>query len=104
MKSSRRVRELWAMKLRVCQKFRTDADFLCRELAPYVDVALDVRATLETAIREMSSQDFEQLVHPLVQPDEWKLIMLGGFLGVMVGLAQLIQVRHMFGPAHSFDI
>jgi uncharacterized membrane protein YheB (UPF0754 family) len=36
----------------------------------------------------MSSTDFEQLLHPVFQEDEWKLILLGGVLGVIVGGVQ----------------
>ena len=32
--------------------------------------------------------DFEGLLHPVFQEDEFKLIILGGILGVLVGFAQ----------------
>jgi uncharacterized membrane protein YheB (UPF0754 family) len=33
-------------------------------------------------------QDFEQLLHPVFQADEWKLIVVGGGLGLAIGLLQ----------------
>lgn len=40
-------------------------------------------------MQAMSSEEFQQLLRPAFQEDEWILITLGGFLGLMAGFSQL---------------
>ncbi|MCE7523579.1 hypothetical protein [Alloalcanivorax xenomutans] len=47
-------------------------------------------------MQALSSVEFQDLLRPAFQEDEWILILVGGFLGAMAGLAQLIFV---FGVA-----
>ncbi|KAF0805366.1 hypothetical protein A6D6_02321 [Alcanivorax xiamenensis] len=47
-------------------------------------------------MQALSSEEFQDLLRPAFQEDEWILILVGGFLGAMAGLAQLIFV---FGVA-----
>ena len=51
----------------------------------YTAEVLDVEATLRERMIQMPSADFEQLLHPVFEADEWKLILLGGVLGALVG-------------------
>eukprot|EP00927_Polykrikos_kofoidii_P044362 TRINITY_DN38345_c0_g1_i1.p1 TRINITY_DN38345_c0_g1~~TRINITY_DN38345_c0_g1_i1.p1 ORF type:complete len:501 (+),score=95.52 TRINITY_DN38345_c0_g1_i1:36-1505(+) len=41
------------------------------------------------AMRNMPPDQFENLLHPVFQEDEWILILLGGVLGAIVGAAQV---------------
>jgi len=41
------------------------------------------------ALQQMPPDKFENLLHPIFQEDEWILVLLGGVLGVIVGLAQI---------------
>jgi len=54
----------------------------------YTAEVLDVEAVLRERMIQMSARDFEQLLHPVFQEDEWKLILLGGVLGALVGAVQ----------------
>ena len=36
---------------------------------------------------------FERLLHPVFEPDEWKLILMGGALGVVIGLVQAYGIN-----------
>ena len=36
----------------------------------------------------LSSAEFERLLHPVFEEDEFKLIIIGGLLGVAVGFGQ----------------
>lgn len=76
------------MKVRVSDILRGDVERFMPHLSGYVDEALNIRQTLEESMCQLSSEDFEGLLHPVFQEDEIKLIMVGGFLGVLVGLAQ----------------
>merc|ERR1719491_2685341 len=59
-----------------------------RHAEKYIHSAMDLENLLTTRIGAMSSLDFEQLLHPVFQEDEWKLVLLGGVLGVVVGMCQ----------------
>jgi hypothetical protein len=41
---------------------------------------------------QLPPDEFQDLLRPCFQEDEWKLILLGGVLGLLAGLAQLIFV------------
>ena len=59
---------------------------------PSVQAYFDGRIGLERTIRErmeaLPHRDFEQMLHPVFQEDEWKLIVVGGGLGLAIGLFQ----------------
>ncbi len=42
-----------------------------------------------TRMQAMSSEEFQDLLRPAFQEDEWILITMGGVLGLMAGFAQL---------------
>lgn len=56
----------------------------------------DRAAVLEELLRErmeaLPPDEFQDLLRPCFQEDEWKLILMGGVLGFLAGLAQLILV------------
>ena len=45
-------------------------------------------------MQALSSDEFQDLLRPAFQEDEWILIVVGGFLGAMAGVFQLV---FMFG-------
>ena len=58
------------------------------ELEEYSTKALDLENTLKEKMSELPPAEFEDLLHPVFQEDEFKLIIIGGLLGVAVGFAQ----------------
>merc|ERR1712151_486688 len=54
----------------------------------YVDNALQIEETMASRLASLPPDQFEGMLHPAFQEDEWMLILLGGVLGVIVGLAQ----------------
>lgn len=54
----------------------------------YMKEALSVEAILFARLHVLPSRDFEQMLHPVFEEDEWKLILVGGILGMLVGFAQ----------------
>jgi uncharacterized membrane protein YheB (UPF0754 family) len=56
----------------------------------------DRAAVLERLLRErmegLPPSEFQDLLRPCFQEDEWKLILMGGVLGFLAGLAQLVLV------------
>ena len=55
----------------------------------YVDRALDIERTLKEKMETLPAVQFERLLHPVFEEDEWKLILMGGVLGVVIGVVQM---------------
>jgi len=54
----------------------------------YINKAMNLEPILTERVQAMDVADFEQLLHPVFQEDEWILILLGGILGFVVGMLQ----------------
>lgn len=52
--------------------------------------AIDIKDNLERRMKALPSDEFEGVLRPAFQQDEWKLILAGGVLGGLAGLAQLV--------------
>lgn len=63
-------------------------------MAPYFTEALDLETTLVQGLKAMPPCDFESVLHPIFQEDEWLLILVGGLLGMAVGVFQIAVVFH----------
>lgn len=55
---------------------------------------LDIRNTLAAKMRLMTPTQFEGLLRPVFQQDEWILVLLGGVLGFLVGELQVHIMLH----------
>jgi len=53
-----------------------------------IDQALQIEDTLSTRLAALPAEDFYELLHPVVEEDEWKLIAIGGVLGAVAGAVQ----------------
>lgn len=53
-----------------------------------MDSAMDLENVLREKMIALPCRDFEDLLHPVFQEDEWKLVLMGGVLGVVVGCCQ----------------
>lgn len=54
----------------------------------YVDRVFDLEETLKTRLAALPPKEFEGMLHPVFQEDEWMILLLGGLLGVLVGFLQ----------------
>ena len=54
----------------------------------YMDETLDLRRTVHDKMSLLTPLQFEELLRPVFEEDEWKLILLGGVLGVGIGFLQ----------------
>ncbi|MGH3629801.1 MAG: DUF445 domain-containing protein [Sciscionella sp.] len=63
----------------------------------YAEEAMDIRNTLVKRMQELSSDEFEGLLRPAFQQDEWMLITVGALLGFLVGELQVLLVEHLAG-------
>jgi len=55
----------------------------------YVAEKVDIEYTLCQRLQVLPPKDFEELLHPVFQEDEIILIIVGGILGAIAGLAQM---------------
>jgi uncharacterized membrane protein YheB (UPF0754 family) len=66
-------------------------------LERYIDETLDIRALIKSKMREMTADEFEQLLRPAFRQDEWKIVAVGAVLGFLVGELQIVLVEHLGG-------
>jgi uncharacterized membrane protein YheB (UPF0754 family) len=70
------------------------ADKLPEHIAPlhgYIDATLNLQTDIRERMKLMTSAEFEQVLHPIFQQDEFTLIVSGAVLGAIAGGVQ--QVR-----------
>mmetsp|Transcript_62356 Transcript_62356/g.142843 ORF Transcript_62356/g.142843 Transcript_62356/m.142843 type:complete len:225 (+) Transcript_62356:1-675(+) len=56
----------------------------------YIGQITDIERKNKDALQRMPPDKFENLLHPIFKEDEWILILLGGVLGAIVGIAQIV--------------
>jgi hypothetical protein len=64
-----------------------------RHVERYAADALDIN-TLTGKMRELIPNEFEALLRPAFQQDEWILIAVGAALGFLVGELQVLLMLH----------
>ena len=52
--------------------------------------SLQLEATMVEEMGKLSSAEFERVLHPVFEEDEWTLILVGTALGGIAGLAQAL--------------
>jgi uncharacterized membrane protein YheB (UPF0754 family) len=61
----------------------------------YAADAMDIRTVLVSKMQELSPEEFEELLRPAFEQDEWILITVGAVLGFAVGEIQSYVVVHL---------
>ena len=82
---------------------KQDVEHFSLELLPqhasvieeYMDQAMRVQETLTWRLQRIPPPEFESIVHPIFQDDEWILLLVGGLLGVLIGLLQAYALQHI---------
>jgi uncharacterized membrane protein YheB (UPF0754 family) len=77
------------MKSAVADNLMAKLPDTMRYVESYAEDAMDIRTTLVSRMRQLTPQEFEGMLRPAFQQDEWILIMVGGVLGVLVGELQI---------------
>ncbi|OWZ16576.1 hypothetical protein PHMEG_0009616 [Phytophthora megakarya] len=65
-----------------------------RQIEGYATIAMDLEVTLREKMKLLTSEQFENLLHPIFEEDEWKLVVMGGVLGVVIGVVQAFLINH----------
>jgi uncharacterized membrane protein YheB (UPF0754 family) len=64
-------------------------------LEDYAEDAMDIRNTLVRKMQQLTPEEFEGLLRPAFEQDEWILIAVGAVLGFLVGELQVLLVEHL---------
>lgn len=70
--------------------FMTEFHICIRDAFPYADKVFDLKNNIQKKIEELPYEDFEKLLRPAFQEDEWILIVVGAILGGCAGITQYI--------------
>ena len=54
----------------------------------YIDQAFDIEETVADRVGNLPGEEFFELLHPIIEEDEWKLIAVGAALGLVAGIGQ----------------
>lgn len=85
------------MKLSISRKIMDRLPESMRYIEDYAEDAMDIRNLLVTKMKELEPEEFEELLRPAFQQDEWILIATGAALGFCMGEAQVLLLEHFSG-------
>ncbi|GAB3485078.1 DUF445 domain-containing protein [Amycolatopsis cihanbeyliensis] len=80
------------MKLRISEQIMARLPETMRYIEDYAEDAMDIRNLLVHKMKELDAEEFEGLLRPAFQQDEWILILTGALLGGLVGELQVQAV------------
>jgi len=83
-----------SMKNMVSQELMKRLPETIRHVENYATDAMDLENTLVGKMQELSPEEFESLLRPAFQQDEWILITVGAVLGFLVGELQVFVMLH----------
>jgi uncharacterized membrane protein YheB (UPF0754 family) len=87
-------REYQEMKAQVAEKFMQHIPETMRHIEEYAADAMDIQNTLIEKMQQLNEEQFERLIRPAFEQDEWILIACGAMLGFMVGELQTLIMLH----------
>lgn len=77
------------IKQDVSARLMTQLPYAMLAIEGYAEKEMDIRQTLVEKLKLMTPEEFEGVLRPVFQQDEWKLIMVGAVLGFLVGELQV---------------
>ncbi|MEA5359086.1 DUF445 domain-containing protein [Amycolatopsis sp., V23-08] len=83
------------MKLSIASQIMNRLPETMRYIEDYATDAMDIRNVLVSKMKELSPHEFERLLRPAFEQDEWILIATGAVLGFAVGEAQVLLLEHL---------
>ncbi|HXG29746.1 MAG TPA: DUF445 domain-containing protein, partial [Nevskiales bacterium] len=84
-----------AMKKLIADKLMERLPETLAHAEKYAADAMDLENTLRAKMQELNEDEFEQLIRPAFQQDEWILIAVGATLGFLVGELQVFVMLHL---------
>ncbi|GAB3135774.1 DUF445 domain-containing protein [Amycolatopsis sp. NPDC004378] len=83
------------MKLAIASQIMSRLPETMRYIEDYATDAMDIRNVLVSKMKELSPHEFERLLRPAFEQDEWILIATGAVLGFLVGEGQVLVLEHL---------
>jgi uncharacterized membrane protein YheB (UPF0754 family) len=83
-----------AMKESVAQHVVANLPETLGHIESYAEDAMDIKNTLETKMQQLTKTEFEGLLRPAFQQDEWILILVGAALGAFMGELEVLLLVH----------
>ncbi|MEU8631793.1 DUF445 domain-containing protein [Amycolatopsis sp. NPDC048633] len=83
------------MKLAIASQIMSRLPETMRYIEDYATDAMDIRNVLVSKMKELSPHEFERLLRPAFEQDEWILIATGAVLGFAVGEGQVLLLEHL---------
>ncbi len=83
------------VKLAISSQIMSRLPETMRYIEDYATDAMDIRNVLVSKMKELSPKEFERLLRPAFEQDEWILIATGALLGFAVGEAQVLLLEHL---------
>ena len=87
-------KRLNSLKADVAARLLARMPNMLRHAERYVDEALAIRETMVSRMQELTPEEFEKVLRPVFQQDEWKLIATGAVLGFIIGELQVQVMLH----------
>jgi uncharacterized membrane protein YheB (UPF0754 family) len=87
--------KFFKMQELACKRIYENSEKYLLYMHDYADGALNIGEDLRSKMQALSSEEFEGVLRPAYQQDEWKLIVIGAVLG---GIAGVLQVVYLFIP------
>jgi uncharacterized membrane protein YheB (UPF0754 family) len=82
------------MKRTVAEHIMARLPETMQHMERYAENAMDLKNTLVTRMQDLNEEEFEGLLHPVFEQDEWLLIAVGAVLGFLVGELQVLVMLH----------
>ena len=89
------------LKKRVAEKLMDELPTTLEHATAYTEEAINIRQTVKDKMSQMTSPQFEMLLRPAFQADEWILVTVGAALGFLVGLSQDLALVPFFSQFGS---
>ncbi|WP_410593147.1 DUF445 domain-containing protein [Amycolatopsis sp. lyj-23] len=83
------------VKLAISSQIMSRLPETMRYIEDYAADAMDIRNVLVSKMKQLSPREFERLLRPAFEQDEWLLIATGAVLGFAVGEAQVLLLEHL---------
>jgi uncharacterized membrane protein YheB (UPF0754 family) len=83
------------VKLAIAEQIMSGLPETMRYIEDYATDAMDIRNVLVSKMKELSPHEFERLLRPAFEQDEWILIATGAVLGFAVGEGQVLLLEHL---------
>ncbi len=91
-KNDKRVEKANAMREQIVVSFKEYLPISFTKSFPFITKELGLKETIRTKMAALPPDKFAGFLRPVFKEDEWKLILVGGVLGLGAGLLQMLMV------------